>query len=145
VSAVSKEASADLDAETRALHELLALERRLEEVATRAIRRSCRLVTDAFKTATTRRFRGPWSRAMDAADHMAALKVIRQAIGALSRHMASQARAQHTLIARLRTTPAYAAGVQPDSGALRPLRRYDEARNRLGAAVRVHGVRSAGP
>jgi hypothetical protein len=102
VSAVSKEASADLDAETRALHELLALERRLEEVATRAVPAKLPPVTDAFKTATTRRFRGPWSRAMDAADHMAALKVIRQAIGALSRHMASQARAQHTLIARLR-------------------------------------------
>jgi hypothetical protein len=35
-------------------------------------------------------------------DHLAALKVIRQAIGALSRHMAKQARAQHMLIARLR-------------------------------------------
>lgn len=102
VYAVSKEASADLDGETRALHELLALERRLEDVASRAIPAKLPPANDAFKTATTRRFRAPWDRAMNAAKHAAALKVIRQAIGALSRHMAREARAQHMLIARLR-------------------------------------------
>jgi hypothetical protein len=102
VSAVAKEASADLDAETRALHELLALERRLEDVASRAIPAKLPAATDAFKTATTRRFRGPWDRSLKAADPAAALKVVRQAIGALSRHMAKQARAQQMLIARLR-------------------------------------------
>jgi len=102
VSAVSKEASADLDAETRALHELLALERRLEDVASRVIPAKLPPANDAFKTASTKRFRGPWDRALNAGDHAAALKVIRQAIGALSRHMAKQARAQHMLVARLR-------------------------------------------
>jgi len=102
VSAVSKEASADLDAETRALHELLALERRLEDVASRVIPARLPPANDAFKTASTKRFRGPWDRALNAGDHAAALKVIRQAIGALSRHMAKQARAQHMLVARLR-------------------------------------------
>ena len=39
---------------------------------------------------------------MEGADHVGALKVLRQAIGALSRQMAKQARSQNVLIARLR-------------------------------------------
>jgi hypothetical protein len=102
VSAVSKEASADLDTETRALHELLALDRRLEDVANRAVPPRLPPASHAFATATTRRFRQPWNRAMDGADHVGARRVLRRAIDALSRQMAKQARAQHTLIARLR-------------------------------------------
>jgi hypothetical protein len=102
VSAVSKEASAELDTETRALHELLALDRRLEDVANGSVPARLPPATHAFATATTRRFRRPWDRALDAADHVGALKVLRRAIDALSRQMAKQARAQHTLIARLR-------------------------------------------
>jgi len=102
VSAVSKEASAELDTETRALHELLALDRRLEDVANRAVPARLPTVSYAFATAATRRFRRPWDRAMEGADHVGALKVLRQAIGALSRQMAKQARSQNVLIARLR-------------------------------------------
>jgi hypothetical protein len=102
VSAVSKEASADLDTETRALHELLALDRRLEDVANRAVPPRLPPASHAFATATTRRFRRPWDRALDGADHVGARKVLRRAIDALSRQMAKQARSQHALVARLR-------------------------------------------
>lgn len=102
VSAVSKEASADLDTETRALHELLALDRRLEDVANRAVPPKLPPASHAFATATTRRFRRPWDRAMDGADHVGARKILRRAIDALSRQMAKQARSQHALVARLR-------------------------------------------
>jgi hypothetical protein len=102
VSAVSKEASADLDAETRALHELLALDRRLEDVANRAVPPRLPPASHAFATATTRRFRQPWDRAVDGADYVGAHKVLRRAIDALSRQMAKQARSQNVLIARLR-------------------------------------------
>lgn len=102
VSAVSKEASADLDTETRALHELLALDRRLEDVASRAVPPRLPPTSHAFATATTRRFRQPWDRAVDGADYVGAHKVLRRAIDALSRQMAKQARSQNVLIARLR-------------------------------------------
>jgi hypothetical protein len=102
VSAVSKEASAGLDTETRALHELLALDRRLEDVANKAIPPRLPPTSHAFATATTRRFRQPWDRAVDGADHAGAHKVLRRAIDALSRQMAKQARSQHALVARLR-------------------------------------------
>jgi len=102
VSAVSREASADLDTETRALHELLALDRRLEDVANRAVPPKLPPASHAFATATTRRFRQPWDRAVDGADFAGAHKVLRRAIDALSRQMAKQARSQHALVARLR-------------------------------------------
>jgi hypothetical protein len=102
VSAVSKEASADLDTETRALHELLALDRRLEDVADSVVPPRLPPVSHAFATAATRRFRGPWDRAIEGADYVGALKVLRRAIGALSRQMAKQTRSQQVLIARLR-------------------------------------------
>ena len=101
-SAVSKEASAALEAETRALHELLALDRRLEDIAKRAVPARLPTASHAFATSATRRFRGPWDRAMEAALHVSALKVVRRAIEALSREMAKQARSQQVLIARLR-------------------------------------------
>jgi len=102
VSAVSREASADLDTETRALHELLALDRRLEDVANRAVPPRLPPASHAFATATTRRFRQPWDRAVDGADYAGAHKVLRRAIDALSRQMAKRARSQHALVARLR-------------------------------------------
>jgi hypothetical protein len=102
VSAVSKEASAELDTETRALHELLALDRRLEDVANQAVPARLPTANHAFATVATRRFRQPWDRAIGAADHAGALKVLRRALEALSRQMAKQARSQNVLIARLR-------------------------------------------
>jgi hypothetical protein len=102
VAAVSKEASADLDTETRALHELLALDRRLEDVADSVVPPRLPSVSHAFETVATRRFRRPWEQALEGADYNGALKVLRRAIGALSRRMAKQARSQQVLIARLR-------------------------------------------
>jgi hypothetical protein len=102
VSAVSKEASAELDTETRALHELLALDRRLEDMASRAVTARLPTANYAFETAATRRFRQPWDRAIGAADQDGAHKVLRRAIEAISRQVARQARSQNALIARLR-------------------------------------------
>src|SRR6267142_4422240 len=102
VRAVSQESSAALDTETRALHELLALDRRLEDVTSRAVPARLPPAHYAFATVATRRFRRSWDRAMEGADHVGALKVLRRAIEALSRQMAKQARAQNVLMARLR-------------------------------------------
>src|SRR4029079_12229610 len=59
-------------------------------------------VSHAFETVATRRFRRPWEQALEGADYVGALKVLRRAIGALSRQMARRARSQQLLIARLR-------------------------------------------
>jgi hypothetical protein len=102
VSAVSQEASAALDTETRALHELLALDRRLQDVADGHVPPRLPPVRHAFAIPSTKRFRQPWDRALVAADHVGASKVLRRAIAILSRQMAKQARSQQALIGRLR-------------------------------------------
>jgi hypothetical protein len=100
--AVSKEASASIESEVRALHALLALERRLQDIADGQVR--ARLPPDdhAFAVPSTRSFRGPWVRAIEGADYVAASKVVRGAIAAISRRMASHARSQQALINQLR-------------------------------------------
>jgi hypothetical protein len=102
VSAVAKEASAGLEAETRALHELLALDRRLEDVADRERPARLPLARHAFAIPETKRFRRPWDQAIEGADYVGASKVLRRAIATLSRQMARQARSQQVLIARLK-------------------------------------------
>lgn len=100
--AVSKEASAKLEAEVRALHALLALERRLDAIADGESPARLPPVGPAFSVPSTARFRDEWSRAVEHRDHAAASKVLRAAIAAISRRMASQARSQRELIGQLR-------------------------------------------
>jgi hypothetical protein len=102
VSAVSKEASAELDTETRALHELLALDRRLEDIAGREVPARLPPASHAFAIPATMRFRRPWYRAINEAEYVGASKIVRRAIAALSREMAKQTRAQQQLVERLR-------------------------------------------
>ena len=98
---VSKEASAKLETEVRALHDLLALERRLQAIAD-GVRARFPAPGPAFAVPSTKRFRGPWGRAIEGADYVAASKVLRGAIAAISRRMASQSRSQQALITQLR-------------------------------------------
>jgi hypothetical protein len=102
VCAVANEASTQLEAETRALHELLALDRRLEDVVDREQPARLPLASHAFAITETKRFRRPWDQAIDGADYVGASKVLRRAIAALSSRMARQARSQQVLIARLK-------------------------------------------
>ena len=102
LAAVSKEAGAELDTETRALHELLAFDRRLEDVAAREVPPRLPPASHAFATPATRRFRRPWDRAVEGADYVGASRILRRAIATLSRQMAKQARSQQLLIERLR-------------------------------------------
>ena len=101
MAAVSAQSSARLEVETRALHELLALERRLQVVADGDAPARLPAVTHAFAAASTRRFRGPWERALAAADHAGAARVLRRGLAVLSRRMADETRSQQALIARL--------------------------------------------
>jgi hypothetical protein len=102
LSAVSKDAGSELDIDTRALHELLALERRLQSITDGEAPARIPPARHAFGLPSTRRFRGPWDRAIGEANHAVASKVLRRAIAALSRRMARRTRAQQTLINRLR-------------------------------------------
>jgi hypothetical protein len=102
LTAVSTQANAQLDSETRALHELLALDRRLQGIADGEAPARLPLVKHAFAIAPTRRFRGPWERAIDAADYVGASRVLRRCLAILSRRMAEQTRTQQLLIARLK-------------------------------------------
>lgn len=102
LSAVAEAASGELEAETRALHELLALDRRLQDIADGEGRLRMPAPGLAFATPVTRRFGASWDRAMGGADYPGASRVLRQAIAALSRRMARRTRAQQSLIDRLR-------------------------------------------
>jgi hypothetical protein len=102
LSAVAREATEDLDNDTRALHELLALDRRLEAIAEGEAPARLPPAGQAFAEPATRRFRNPWHRAIQAADYLRASKVLREAMAALSRQLAKQARAQQELIGRLK-------------------------------------------
>src|SRR5262245_39047670 len=102
LSAVSEEASADLDTETRALNELLALDRRLEDIRDGQAPARFPPTRQAFATPLTRRFGRLWDRAIQGENQVVASKVLRRAIAALSSHMARRARAQQVLIDRLR-------------------------------------------
>jgi hypothetical protein len=101
VSAVSREAAGSLDTETRALHELLALERRLQAIADGDAPLRLPAAGHAFGVPSTARLRRPWDQAVQGDNRAVAFKVLRQAIAALSRRMAQRARAQQALIARL--------------------------------------------
>jgi hypothetical protein len=100
--AVSKEASAELETEVRALHGLLALERRLLDIADGEVPARLPRAVHAFAVPSTKRFRGPWDLAVERADYLTASKVLREAIAAISRRMASQIRSQQALISQLR-------------------------------------------
>jgi hypothetical protein len=102
LSAVSKEASADLDTETRGLNDLLALERRLQDISDGEAPVRFPPARRAFETPSTRPFRQPWDLAIDTADYRGASRLLRRAIAALSRQMAKRARSQALLIDRLR-------------------------------------------
>ncbi len=101
MAAVSAQSSARLDAETRALHELLALERRLQGMADGDAPPRLPAVKHAFAAAPTRRFSGPWQRALAASDYVGAARVLRRCLAILSRRMADETRSQQALIARL--------------------------------------------
>ena len=103
LSAVSEEASVELDTETRALHELLALDRRVQDITDGEVRARLRPAGHAFAIPSTKRFRGWWDRAVEEADYAGASKVLRQAIAAVSRRVVERTRAQQAVISRLRT------------------------------------------
>jgi hypothetical protein len=100
--AVSQDASAHAKPDVRALHGLLALERRLQEVADGHLHGRLPPAGHAFAVPSTKRFGRPWSQAVEAADHAAASKVLRAAIAAISRRLATHTRSQEALINQLR-------------------------------------------
>jgi hypothetical protein len=102
MAAVSREVSADLDIETRALHELLALDRRLQGITDGEMPARMPPARRAFAIPSTRRFLGPWDRSIYTSDYVGASKVLRRAIAVLSRQMAKRTRSQQALINRLR-------------------------------------------
>jgi hypothetical protein len=102
LAAVSKEAGAELDTQTRALHELLALDRRLEDVVARDVPARLPPARHAFGIPATKRFRGPWDQAIERRNHVGASRILRRAIASLYRQMAKQTRSQQLLIERLR-------------------------------------------
>jgi hypothetical protein len=102
LSAVSEEASANLNAETRALNELLALGRRVQDIADGEAPVRFPPSRQAFATPSTRRFRRLWDRAIEGKNHVVASKVLQRAIAALSGQIATRARSQQVLIDRLR-------------------------------------------
>ena len=102
LSAVSEEGRADLDVETQALNELLALERRLQDIIAGEVRARVPPVRQAFAVPSTRRFRGTWDRAIAGVDYEGAARILRQAIAALSRRIAKRANARQALVKRLK-------------------------------------------
>jgi hypothetical protein len=101
MAAVSAQSSARLEAETRALNELLALERRLQRIVEGDAPARLPAVKHAFAAPSTRRFLRAWERTLAAADAAGAALVVRRCLAALSRRMAAQTRSQQALIARL--------------------------------------------
>lgn len=99
---LSRESRDELEVETRALHELLALDRRLESIVAGEAPRQVPSAQDAFDARSTSRFRDDWQRAVAAADLGNASKVVREAIASVSRQLARMTRSQHNLIERLR-------------------------------------------
>jgi hypothetical protein len=102
LSAVAREATQDLDSETRALHELLALDRRLESIGEGAAPARLPPAKHAFAEPSTRRFRDTWHRAIEEADYVRASRVLRGAMAALSRQLVRRTRSQQALISRLK-------------------------------------------
>src|SRR4029079_16594518 len=88
--------------EVRALHALLALERRLQAVADGEGPARLPPLRPALSVPAATRFRGPWGRAVEERDYIGALKVLHGAVAAISRRMASQARSQRELIHQMR-------------------------------------------
>jgi Arc/MetJ-type ribon-helix-helix transcriptional regulator len=99
---LSRETTDELDLETRALHELLALDRRLESIATGEGPSQLPPARQAFEAPSTRGFRDQWQRAVDRADYGSASSVVREAIASVSRQLARRTRSQQALIERLR-------------------------------------------
>jgi hypothetical protein len=102
LTALSAPTSTLLDAETRALHELLALDRRLHAVADGEAPARWPVAKWAFAVAPLRRFRRSWKRALDAADYGEAARVLGRCLDLLSRQMARKTRSRQSLVARLR-------------------------------------------
>jgi hypothetical protein len=102
LNAVSRESSAEIETDVRALHSLLALERRLQGIVEGELPVRLPPVGHAFAVPSTARFRELWDRAVEAADYVAASTVLRGAIAAISRRMASHTRSQQALIDQLR-------------------------------------------
>lgn len=99
---VSREASASLDTDVRALHGLLALERRLQDASVGEAPARFPAAVHAFSVPATKKFLGPWERAVDEQDYVAASNVLRGAIAAISRRMAGHTRSQQAVIDQLR-------------------------------------------
>jgi hypothetical protein len=100
--AVSQEASARLAIDVRALHGLLALERRLQDISEGEAPARFPPAVHAFSVPATKRFREPWGRAVEETDYVTASKVLRSALAAISRRMAGHTRSQQALIGQLR-------------------------------------------
>jgi hypothetical protein len=102
LSVVSSEASEGLDRETRALQELLALDRRIQAITDGEAPARLPPARLAFSVPPTCGFRDPWHAAIEAADHHRAARVLAEAIAALSRQLVKRTRSQQALITRLR-------------------------------------------
>ncbi|HEV7501657.1 MAG TPA: hypothetical protein VGQ33_16695 [Vicinamibacteria bacterium] len=102
LSAVSADTRAALAAETRALNELLALDRRLQDLRDGGARGRIPAARHAFAIPLTQPFGEAWQSAIDQNDHAVASRALGQAIAAVSRRMARKARSQQALIGRLR-------------------------------------------
>jgi hypothetical protein len=102
LAAVSREAAEDVAAETAALHELLAVDRRLDAICAGEAPARLPPAKQAFAAPSTKRFHDAWLQAIDGADYILASRVVRDAIAALSRHFAKRTRSQQAVIARLK-------------------------------------------
>jgi hypothetical protein len=102
LSTISTDTLRDLDYDTRSLNALLALDRRLESIREGEAPMRMAFATEAFAASATTRFREAWREAVKTADCPRASKIVRDAIAAVSRALATRARSQQVLIARLK-------------------------------------------
>jgi hypothetical protein len=102
LSAVASQNSQDLAPETRALHELLALDRRLQAVANGEAPARLPRARAAFAVPPASEFSMRWQAAVDAADFAQASRIVSGAIAALSRQLLKRIRSQQALIRRLK-------------------------------------------
>jgi hypothetical protein len=102
MSTLSRETNEELDAEARALQELLALDRRLDAIMTGEAPTQPPAARLAFGAPSTSLFRDSWQAAVDAADYSSATRVVRDAIASVSRKLVNRTRSQQALIERLK-------------------------------------------
>jgi hypothetical protein len=102
LSAVASQNSQDLARETQALHELLALDRRLQAIANGEAPARLPSARAAFTLPSTRELGLRWQSAVDAADFAQASRVVSGAVAALSRQLLERSRSQQALIRRLK-------------------------------------------